>query len=296
MSSNLPALRDTVSKMQGEFAKALPGHITPEKFVRTVQTAIALTRNIEKVSNTASLAAACTKAAQDGLILDGREAALVVNYKGEVQYMPMMRGLLKLAYNSGMLKSLVVETVRENDIFDYSPTRADMPIHHAIDLRKPRGEVYAVYAKAELKDGGILFDVMTTEDVNRIRDRSDAYKAFKADKIKSTPWSTDWSEMARKTVFRRLSKYLPSSTDRDEFHRAVERIDDDFDFEAETSEDGTVTTTRPVTKKRGAAAAALKDITPAKQDEPEPQDEPHDPQTGEIINPNTADMQDGDDI
>lgn len=252
-------MKHQLDKMAPEFKKALPGHISPERFVRTAQTAIAFTRNIEK-ANPSSLLAACSKAAADGLILDGREAALVIDYKGEVQYRPMMRGLLKLAHNSGAIRSIVVEVARENDVFDYSPT-AVPPIAHRIDLRKPRGEVFAVYAIATLEGGGIVHDVMTVEDVNRIRDRSDAWKAFTAKKISSTPWSTDWSEMARKTVFRRLSKYLPSSTDRDALHQAAERIDEDYDFEAEAAEPvATPAATAP--KKRGGAAAAIKDITP----------------------------------
>lgn len=305
-------LRGHVAKMQGEFAKSLPGHITPEKFVRTAQTAIALTRNIEKVKNPQSLLAACSKAAADGLILDGREAALVVDYNGDVQYRPMMRGLLKLAYNSGEIKSLVVESVCENDRFDYSPTRADEPIQHAIDLRVDRGPVYAVYAQATLKEGGIVFEVMTLADVNRIRDRSDAYKAFKANKIKSTPWSTDWSEMARKTVFRRLSKYLPSSTDRDDrLHQASERIDDDFVHDIDATPVQEPAAHQTPRKARGGGAAALKDITPPKQPDA-PQADPdrgsgderefapaddgdYDRETGEIIEPG-ADQQDGDDI
>ena len=296
----LPALKSDVAKMHGEFAKALPGHITADRFVRTAQTAIALTRNIEKVQNPKSLLAACSKAASDGLILDGREAALVVDYNGDVQYRPMVRGLLKLAYNSGEVKSLVVETVRDGDVFDYSPTRAAEPIIHKIDLRAARGEVYAVYAKAELRDGGIVFEVMTVDDVNRIRDRSDAFKAHKAGKIKSTPWSTDWSEMARKTVFRRLSKYLPSSTDRDRFQQAVERVDDDYTFEIDGDDPTAAPKPAPAAKKRGGAAAALKDVTPkaaapAPAQAPQDQDDgddgrfpPHDAETGEIIDGQTA--------
>lgn len=288
MTSNLPALKEQVGRMQSEFGKSLPGHITPERFVRTAQTAIALTRNIEKVKSPQSLLAACSKAASDGLILDGREAALVVDYNGDVQYRPMMRGLLKLAYNSGEIKSLVVETVCDGDVFDYSPTRSDEPIIHKIDLKGERGATYAVYALATLKDGGIVFEVMTVTDVNRIRDRSDAYKAFVAKKIKSTPWSTDWSEMARKTVFRRLSKYLPSSTDRDSFHQAVERIDEDYNFEVDANDDAPATP-KPVTKTRGGAAAKLKDVTPAKPTasaRPPQQAEPEDnfdQDTGELI-------------
>lgn len=299
----LPALKTDIAKMEPEFKKALPDYIPSARFVRTAQTAIAFTRNIEKVKNTASLMAACTKAAQDGLILDGREAALVVDYNGDVQYRPMMRGLLKLAHNSGEIKSLVVETVRDNDVFDYSPTRAEEPIIHKIDLKSVRGEIYAVYAKAELKGGGIVFEVMTLEDVNRIRDRSDAWKAYKAGKIKSTPWHTDWSEMARKTVFRRLSKYLPSSSDR--MQQAAERIDDDYTFEIDHNSDEPAkqnpNAQQQQPKKRGGAAAALKDVTPqkpAQQDnDPQSMDDAdqfyegdgqsfdYDPQSGEIIEP-----------
>lgn len=311
MANNVPATRNPVAVLQtavqerqDEIAKALPGHITPERFVRTVKTALTMTRNIEKVKSPASLLTACTKAAGDGLILDGREAALVVDYQGEVQYRPMMRGLLKLAWQSGELRSLVVELVRENDEFAYEPTDEGNPIRHTIDLRKPRGDVYAVYAKAVLKDGGVVFDVMSTEDINNIRDRSDAYKAFKAGRIRSTPWSTDWSEMARKTVFRRLSKYLPSSTDRDTLRQAVERIDDDFTYDERAPVD--VNDDRPARKKRGAGAAALKNVAPAREQTPpadvediEPDDRgggeyDYDQRTGEVIDDDGP--REGDDI
>lgn len=274
-NGNAVAIQNSVQnmkKMESEFAKALPFHVPVKKFMRTAQTAISLTKNINKLTDQRSLMAACSQAAADGLIFDGREAALIINYKGEAEYRPMLRGLLKLAHNSGELKSLVVETVCEHDLFDYSPSRPDEPIVHKIDLRSKRGDVYAAYAMAVLKSGGIVFEVMTADDINAIRDRSDAYKAFNNGKIKSTPWHTDWSEMARKTVFRRLSKYLPSSTDReDRLHSAAERIDDDFDFQNDNAPE------QPQghqPKKRGAGAAAFNSV------EPEPG---HHPETGEII-------------
>lgn len=300
VNSEPTTLRGHLEKMTPEFKKALPGHISADRFVRTAQTAIALTRNIEKVKNPQSLLASCTKAAADGLILDGREAALVVDYNGDVQYRPMMRGLLKLAYNTGMVKSISVQIVCENDEFEYV-LGDDERIVHKLDFKKPRGEPYAVYAVAHMNDGATMREVMTVEQVNRIRDRSDAYKAFKNGKIKSTPWLTDWEEMARKTVFRRLSKYLPSSTDRDPFHSAVERIDDDYTHEIEVEP---ATDTRPTpAKKRGGAAAALKDITPS-NDQPSNDDshEQHDAggvsydhETGEIVD-DDEDQGPGDDI
>lgn len=287
-------LKTQIARMQSEFAKALPGHITAERFVRTAQTAIALTRNIEKVRNPQSLLASCTKAAADGLILDGREAALVVDYNGDVQYRPMMRGLLKLAYNSGMMKSISVQIVCENDEFEYV-LGDDERITHKLDFKRPRGEPYAVYAVAHMNDGAVMREVMTVEQINKIRDRSDAYRAFKAGKIKSTPWSTDWEEMARKTVFRRLSKYLPSSSERDTFHQAVERIDEDYSHEIEA--EAAPADPLPATKKRGAAAAALKDITPqTRAHEPAEDEPPHDRETGEIVEYDGPDQQPGDDI
>lgn len=265
--SNAVTLRQQVDQMKPEFAKALPGHITPERFVRTAQTAIAMTRNVERIKDSKSLLSAVTKAAADGLILDGREAALVVDYNGEVQYRPMMRGLLKLAYNSGMLKSLVVETVRENDEFIYEPTNLDHPLTHRINPKASRGEAYAYYALAVLKDGGIVHEFMTLEDVNAIRDRSDAYRAFKAGKIKSTPWSTDHNEMARKTVFRRLSKYLPSSTDNEQrMSQAAERIDEDYTFAEEPEPQAAIA---PPVKRRSAAKALAEAPAPAPAPEPD---------------------------
>jgi recombination protein RecT len=279
-----------IGKMKPEFAKTLPGHITPDSFVRTAQTAVSLTRNIEKVKDFRSLMAACSKAAADGLVLDGREAALVIDYKGEVQYRPMMQGLLKLAWQSDQIKGMVIEVVRKGDFFDRSPTNLTQPITHKIDYEKERGDIYVVYGLAELKTGGIIHEVMTVDEINKIRDRSDGWKAFQAGKIKSTPWATDWSEMSRKTIFRRMRKYLPASSHDNRFAQAAERIDDDFTFDADADvSTGKVTNIRPAGKKRGAGAEALKNITPKQQqakpandDQGAPHVQDYDPDTGEV--------------
>lgn len=303
VSDRPPTLREVVARMAPEFRKALPGHISAERFVRTAQTAIAMTRNIDRVKSPHSLLAACTKAAADGLILDGREAAIVVDYNGEAQYRPMMRGLLKLAYQSGELKGIVVEIVRQGDKFRHRPTNLLEPISHEIDHDNERGEARVVYAMAELKDGGIVHEVMSVADVNRIRDRSDAWKAFQAKKIKSTPWDTDWAEMARKTVFKRLSKYLPSSNEKNTLQQAVEREDEAVTIEAEPVQEAPTKAKPPAgPKKRGGAAAALKAAEPKQEAKPvqherEPGDETEiDPETGEIIELREAAEQPGDDI
>lgn len=282
-----PALRDQIAKMGGEFAKALPQNVTVDKFVRTAQTAIAMTRNIEKVSNPQSLLSACVKAATDGLILDGREAALVIDYQGNVQYRPMVQGLVELAYRSGAVKLITTRVVHEADHFEFIMGDEEKIVHR-IDVRAPRGKAIAVYCIIQLVTGGVIREVMTVDQINVIRDRSDGWRAFAAGKIKSTPWSTDWDEMARKTVFRRAQKLLPRSPELERFHAAVERVDEEYTF---TGEEGPAPA--PV-KARGAASAMLRDVTPS-QPQPQPQGQQeseragisrgddYDRETGEII-------------
>lgn len=297
MTNAIVSLQQSLSARKDEIAKALPGHITVDKFIRTAQTAIVSTRHIEK-AKPGPLLQAISKAAADGLILDGREAALVIDYNGDAQYRPMMRGLLKLAYNSGRVKSISVQIACENDDFEYV-LGDDERINHKINFKTPRGTPIAVYAIATLDGGEVMREVMTVDQVNGIRDRSDAYRAFKAGKIKSTPWSTDWEEMARKTVFRRLSKYLPSSVDKegkDRLSSAAERIDEEYTFAEEVAvapqieapkrvrASDRLKATPSMAETEGAKFA--RDIANAKQEEPTIEQlagaEGFDPETGEI--------------
>ena len=126
MSTSLAVLKPDVGKMQGEFAKSPPGHVTAEKSVRTAQTAISMTRNIDRVANSQALMGEICKARQMALSSTGAKPRLSSTFKGIPQYRRMMRCLLKLAHNSGELKGVVVEVVRKGNIFRHrSPGRQD---------------------------------------------------------------------------------------------------------------------------------------------------------------------------
>jgi len=237
-----------LEKRSGDFKAALPAHIPAERFIRTTVTAIQNSPDILECTK-ASILTSCMKAAQDGLVLDGREAALVkYNVKegdkwvAKAQYMPMIAGVMKLVRNSGQLSSLTAQVVYSGDKFSYNPASGEAP-NHEPDWFGKRGTVIGVYAVARLKDGSVVVEVMSRDDVEAIRARSKG-------KDKG-PWVTDWNEMARKTVIRRISKYLPKSTDRDDDARlfsAIERHDEDFDFEAEAEP-----ATAPKQKRKRAA-------------------------------------------
>jgi len=287
--------------MTDKFKAVLPSHITPEKFQRAALTAIQSSPNIQK-ANRQSVYNACLKAAQDGLVLDGREAALVVyNVKGGgavAQYMPMIAGILKKIRNSAQLATISAHVVYEGDVFDYELGDNEHIIH------KPkldgRGEPIAAYSIAKLKDGSIQREVMSVAEIEHTRKSSRS--ATKG------PWSTHWSEMARKTVVRRIAKYLPQSSDLD-----IVMADDSFyDFGNEPKRAPTPATiqakkARPKRLENVAAKAepeaeakpkAKPKAAPKAKAAPkeEPQDEPgsdepeFDAETGEVIEGDYEDM------
>lgn len=225
------ALREfqtTVEERRADFSNALPAHIPVARFERVVLSAIQ--NNLQLLdAPKRELFNACVKAAQDGLLPDGREGALVCRPSRNgvtVTWQPMISGIRKKVRNSGEIATWDVHAVYENDAFEFE--LGDDPfIRHKPALRD-RGELVAVYSIATLKSGEKSRDVMSVDDVNRIRDRSDAWKAYKAGKIKSTPWATDYAEMAKKTLARRHSKVLPMSTDLDDLLRRDDAL---YDFE-----------------------------------------------------------------
>ena len=248
----IDSVRSTLTKMQPEFAAALPPQIQPEKFVRTTVTAIQMQPELLNADRL-SLLGACMKAAQDGLLPDGREAALVIfRSKGgaQVQYMPMIGGILKKLRNSGELASISAHVVYEHDQFDYILGDEER-IEHKPCLFGDRGQPIAVYAVAKTKDGAVYREVMSVEEVEKVRSVSRAGN--------SGPWVSWWGEMAKKTVIRRLCKRLQSSAD----------LDQVIAHDNETYDMGRLT--RPASAAAPARSRLHAAILPAEQPETEPE-------------------------
>lgn len=195
----IDVLRRQLSSLP-EIAQNLPSTISPEKFRNVVVTAANMTPDLLNADRR-SLLGACVKCAADGLVPDGREAALVL-MGGKVSYMPMIAGILKRARNSGEIAALVVQVVHERDTFAWRPCDPEKPIEHETPgLLEDRGPPVGAYAIARLKDGSVMAEVMNKAEIEKVRNVSRAKG--------SGPWTMWWDQMARKTVMRRLSKYLP---------------------------------------------------------------------------------------
>lgn len=222
------SFRDQWTKQESEVAVALPPHIPVERFMRVVMTAVGGNADLMNADRR-SLFESAMKAAQDGLLPDGRDGALVIfNAKvkeggkdvsiKKVQWMPMVGGILKKIRNSGELLSLSAYVVYENDEFQYTLGDEETIVHRPC-LDSNRGDAKLVYAIAKTKDGGIYREIMTLKDVEKVRAVSKTGS--------NGPWKDWWDEMAKKTVIRRLAKRLPMSSDLDDLMR---RDDDLYDF------------------------------------------------------------------
>lgn len=233
------SLNAEVKRLESQFLAALPPHIPVERFMRVVMTAINGNPDLQNADRL-SLFDSAMKAAQDGLLPDGREGALVIfNTKDmvetrrqnkdvwikKVQWMPMVAGIMKKARNSGQISTIVSRVVYAGDKFRNWIDDDGEHIEYEAADDQDRAVVRKVFAMAKLKDGAVEIEVLTPADVEKIRNAS---------KAKAGPaWTVWWDEMARKSAIRRLSKRLPLSSDLDDL---IRRDDDLYDFKGERGE------------------------------------------------------------
>jgi recombination protein RecT len=277
--SVIDQFRRDLEKMGPQFSYALPAHIPVERFTRVVMTAI---QNNPKLlaCTRQSIFNACMKCAQDGLLPDNREAAIVPfgenaedgrKSSDQATYLPMIAGIRKKARNSGELSDWYAEVVHAGDEFDYQLGDAPHILHKpALKGGRARAITHA-YSIAKFKDGGISREVMTIDEVEDIR--------RKYSRSKKGPWNDPitYPEMVRKTVARLHAKQLPSSTDLDTL---LHRDDELYDMKGAAERGKAVTKRQPAN-----AMAALEQFgagePPAQETDAAERDDPGDPRPGD---------------
>lgn len=173
--------------------------IDPRLFLETCRRS--LMRDPELINcDPASFIQAALNCAADGLVPDGRKAA-IARFKGAAQYMPMYQGLLDMAYRTGQFQSIEAHVVYEGDEFDYD--MGDRPfIQHKRPLEAKPSKIIGAYAIARTTNGGVFREVMGAAELAKVRAVSRATKGP----------NVDWpGEMARKAPLRRMWKFLPKT-------------------------------------------------------------------------------------
>jgi len=202
-------IEDLLKKHGPEIALALPQHVTPERLLRIALSEVRRNPRLAQCSAPSLLGAIFT-CAQLGLEPGGALGhCFLIPYRDECQFQIGYKGMIELARRSGQIQSLSARSVYENDHFEYSYGLHEDLVHQP--ATGERGELTHAYAVAKLMDGGIQFEVMDRHELEEIRDGSQGYQtAIKYNK-RDTPWISSFDEMCRKTVIRRMFKYLPVS-------------------------------------------------------------------------------------
>lgn len=262
-------ITDTIRKAEPEFAALLKASNTdPKKFMNNALMAIAAKPEIQSGEvNRKSVFDVCSRAANDGVVLDGKEAALILGsvkrgneWVKEAQYRLMAGGVMKIINRSPNIERVVCQLIYENDDFIVDFVTSDVSVKHTITpdaLKKGRGEVVGVYFTAKLTSGEWTSpEVMSVAEVNEVRDN---FSQKNKDGKFSGMWEKSWGEAARKTVLHRARKRLP-------LEAAIEEVlnkDDDEITEFVDNETGEVTVEAPKPAKTKAAdkvKAAVADI------------------------------------
>jgi recombination protein RecT len=216
------AIAADLDRQMAKYEGILPSNIKPDVFRNAFLTAVQSNYRLLDADRN-SLWLALQKAANDGLLPDGREGALVIfgddeededgnrvpstaNQKKKVVWMPMVWGLLKLVRNTGNIASIDIPLVYRGEVVElwYEDGKKHFKLvkHFAEDFDDSPENIIAAVAIVTYKDGSWDLEYASRRHLDRVRAVSRA---------KRGPWAPWYDEMARKVPLRRLMKRLDKS-------------------------------------------------------------------------------------
>lgn len=120
-------------------------------------------------------------------------------------FVPDYRALIRLAMANPRVSHIEARVVRAKDEFflDFGEPEGRI-ISHRPNLQAADAEPIGAYAIVWFRDcRRPLVEWMTKAEIEANAERGGSFGN------ENSPWETDWGEMARKTVIKRLAKYLP---------------------------------------------------------------------------------------
>ena len=139
--------------------------------------------------------------AKYGILPDGRNGYLIP-YGNDCTLQFDYKGLVHIVIRDGVAKKVYAETVCANDVFEWENGKV---VKHKISL--PRGQILGAYCAITLANGEIQYELMDVDEINVIKSCS------RGSSSPQSPWNKFFSEMAKKSVFRRATKWLKLSPD-----------------------------------------------------------------------------------
>lgn len=227
--SNLQVVIDDINSIKPSFQQVLADPSI--NFEREVGFAVQVLQSNDyaigiATRNRQSVLDAVTNIAAIGISLNpAKKQAYLVPRDGKICLDISYMGLIDLAVESGAIAWAQANVVYEHDQFEL--TGYDQPpIHKFQPFSKDRGEIVGVYVVVKTGGGDYLTHIMSADEVNAIRDRSTAWRAW-IEKKKKCPWVTDYVEMAKKTCVKQAYKYWPRGAKNDRLENAIHHLNTD---------------------------------------------------------------------
>lgn len=231
-------LKSMLTDAKESIAQMLPRHLTPERILKMALIATSKQPKLFECSQT-SLMKSIMTSAELGLDFTGTlgRAYIIPFYNSkakvyEATFIAGYKGLIELAMRNPKIKRIDSQCRYAKDKFKLILGSDPRLIHEPCTTGDP-GAVIGFYAVANIENAPALIEYMTKEQTESIRARSKAKDAG--------PWVTDYEQMGRKTVIRRLCGRLPLEIERyTETEKKILQGEDEFpqnDFDLEVPAD-----------------------------------------------------------
>lgn len=253
-------IKDSIRQQESHYAALLKASGTDvNRFMNNALMAASDHKEINSGEvDRASVFKVCSRAANDGVVLDGKQAAMIIGWNNktkqkEAQYRLMAGGVMAMISRSSNIQHVACQIVYEGDDCTIDFVTDGQPVQHTINLRNRRGKPLGVYFVAKLKNGGWTSpEYMSEEEINEVRDN---YSQKDKDGKFSKMWLLSPGEAWRKTILHRAKKRLPLD---ESIESALSQDDPDYELRDVTPDDDGET---PKPKKASSKEAVKQAIT-----------------------------------
>lgn len=178
-----------------KLALVCPEGVNPKELLSVARGAVMAQPALQNC-DPGSVLLAIQKAMICGLPLDGRHGHLIP-YGKQCQFIADWKGYVALGQRCGLIY-IHADVVCDGEAFAIEQVEMGSRVKHSFDFRTARRKPFGAYCQVINRHGAVDSEYMHRDEIEAIRKRSRAGN--------SGPWVSDWSEMAKKTVIRRMSK------------------------------------------------------------------------------------------
>lgn len=214
-------IKTGLTKKLTENKEALPAGFNQQRFILNCITVIQdmmkddkKKAQLEKI-NTETIPVCLAKAAYLGLDFFNGEC-YAIPYGGNLTFQTDYKGEIKLCkrYSKNKIKDIFAKVVRQGDFFMEEVDGGKQNVQYR---PKPfsNEQMIGAFAIVVFEDGSMMYDTMSSEDIENVRNTYSKMKDSQA-------WKSSTGEMYKKTVLRRLCKLIDLDFDNIEQQKAYE--------------------------------------------------------------------------